>query len=281
MDTVQSDVLRLTDPFPNGELRLYGLIGDPVSQVRAPHPATQLMRKAGLNGALVPLHVRAENLARIFSTLGSIENIDGLVITVPHKIAMAELVDDLSERARLVGAINIARHDGRGRWLGDIVDGLGFVRGLEQIGFDPMGAEALVVGAGGAGSAIATELVVRGAHVRVYDSSLNRATALVRRLRLGGFEKIELAERSDPGGASLVVNATPLGMKLGDPLPVDPGLLKPAMTVAEVVTSPANTALLEYARHIGCRIQFGEAMMLNQLHLMLDFFSGGRSGNRP
>ncbi|GLR94816.1 hypothetical protein [Bradyrhizobium liaoningense] len=85
--------------FPNGEMRILGLIGDPVSQVRAPAPMTQRLRHGGLNAALVPLHVPAVVLPIAFGCLKLIRNLDGLVITVPHKIPMAELVDHCSERA--------------------------------------------------------------------------------------------------------------------------------------------------------------------------------------
>ena len=145
-----SAAIGLGDDFPNGESRIYGLIGDPVSQVRAPFPMTQRLRQAGLNAALLPLHVPAIVLPVAFGGLKLIRNLDGLVITVPHKIPMAELVDRSSERARLVGAINVARREADGSWSGDILDGIGFVRGLMDRGFDPKGLGAFVIGAGDA-----------------------------------------------------------------------------------------------------------------------------------
>lgn len=264
------------DQVPDGELRLYGLIGDPVAQVRAPYPATRRMREAGFNAVLLPVHVRPASLSRVFTSLCEIENFDGLVVTVPHKAAMAELVDDLSDRARLVGAINLARREPDGRWRGDITDGVGFVRGLERSGFDAQGRKVLLVGTGGAGSAVAVELARKGAILRVYDLSECRAFALVERLRLHGFRNIEVTDRPDPTGASLVVNATPLGMKPDDPLPVDPSLLTSSMMVADVVMKPQVTALVQQARRIGCRTQLGEVIMNNQLDAMVAFLIAGR-----
>ncbi|WP_198029478.1 shikimate dehydrogenase [Bradyrhizobium sp. WSM3983] len=248
-----------------------GLIGDPVSQVRAPAPMTHRLRHAGLNAALIPLHVPAVVLPLAFGCLKLIRNLDGLVITVPHKIPMAELVDHCSERARLVGAINVARREADSSWSGDILDGVGFVRGLTQSGFNPEGQSAFVTGAGGAGCAVAAELATAGASVRVFDVSSDRASALATRLSRAGYP-VTAADAPDPRGFSLVVNATPLGMRADDPLPLDPALLSPEMLVADVVMKPRVTSFLEQARAQGCEIQLGEAVMLYQLDAQMEFF---------
>jgi shikimate dehydrogenase len=273
-DAVASAAIGLDNGFPDGQLRLYGLIGDPVSQVRAPFPMTQRLRQAGLNAALLPLHVPADVLPIVFGSLKLIRNLDGLVVTVPHKMPMAELVDRCSERARLVGAINVARREADGTWSGDILDGVGFVRGLMDRGFDPKGQSAFVIGAGGAGCAVAVELVLAGASVRVFDVSTARAKALAECMQRANHA-VASAETADPCGAALVVNATPLGMRQDDPLPVDPAVLSPEMLVAEVVMKPPVTAFLQQARARGCRTRLGEAVMLYQLDAQVDFFRGG------
>lgn len=260
--------------FPDGQLRIYGLIGDPVSQVRAPFPMTQLLRQAGLNAALLPLHVPVDSLPIVFASLKLIRNLDGLVITVPHKMPMAGLVDRCSERARLVGAINVARREADGSWTGDILDGVGFVRGLLDRGFDPKGQSAFVVGAGGAGCAVTVELALAGASVRVFDVSSARANALAERLQRADHT-VDAADAADPRGSTLIVNATPLGMRPYDPLPLDPALLSPEMLVAEVVMKPPVTVFLEQARARGCQTQLGEAVMLYQLDAQVEFFRGG------
>lgn len=258
--------------FPDGRLRLYGLIGDPVAQVRAPHPATRRLRDLGANAALLPFHLPAPHLAQVFASLRLLGNFDGMVITVPHKMPMAALLDTLSDRARLVGAVNLARREPDGRWHGDIMDGVGFCRGLAVTGFDPAGQVAFVIGGGGAGSAVAVELARAGANLRIYDVMPDRAEALAAKLRAAGYDA-QAAARPDPAGAALVVNATPLGMQPGDPLPVDPALLTPDMLVAEVVMKPPVTAFLDAARQLGCRIQLGEQVMLQQLDAMVQFFA--------
>ncbi len=259
--------------FPDGGLRLFGLIGDPVAQVRACYPATERMRAAGANAALLPLHIPSAHLPDVFASLRRLGNFDGMVITVPHKIPMAGLVDTMSDRARLVGAINLARREADGRWHGDIVDGVGFRRGLDVTGFDPAGRTAFIVGGGGAGSAVAVELARSGARLRLFDVAADRAASLAQRLRDAGHDATATTV-PDPDGADLVVNATPLGMRPDDPMPLDPALLSPGMVVAEVVMKPAVTAFLQAARDRGCRTQMGEAVMLYQLDAMVGFLLG-------
>jgi len=275
-----ADISTMTNPddgFPNGRTRVYGLIGDPVSQVRAAAPMTERLRQAGLNAVLLPLHVPVDALPGVFDSFKRIGNLDGLVITVPHKIAMAGLVDRVSERARLVGAINVARREPDGAWSGDILDGVGFVRGLIDNGFDPKARSAFVVGAGGAGCAITAELALAGASVRVFDVSAFRAHTLAERLRRSGYA-VTAADAADPRGADLVVNATPLGMQPADSLPLDPSLLSPGMLVAEVVMKPPVTAFLRAAEARGCRIQLGEGVMLYQLDAQTAFFREAFAG---
>lgn len=262
------------DDFPNGATRVFGLIGDPVAQVRAPGPLTARFRDAGINAILLPMHIRPSDLASAFAGLKAIGNFDGLIATVPHKMPMLPLLDRLSARASLVGAVNLCRREPDGTWLGEIVDGIGFAVGLDQSGFDPAGRSVLVIGCGGAGSAVAVELAGRGAALRLFDTQVDRADTLAFRLRDAGYVAT-VVDRPDPAGADLVVNATPLGMAEGDPLPLDPTLLQPTMLVAEVVMKPRVTEFLKRAEQRGCRVQLGEAVMLNQLDAMLTFFRGG------
>lgn len=154
----------------------------------------------------------------MFAALRLLGNLDGLVVTVPHKVAMLGLVDRLSDRAGLAGALNhLARREPDGAWLGDMMDGAEFCGGLAASGFDPAGRSAFVVGAGGAGSAIAAELARLGARVRIFDVTAGRAGSLAAWLRAAGCDA-EAAILPNPGGADLVVNATPLGMQPGNPI---------------------------------------------------------------
>src|SRR5690348_4025016 len=138
-----------------GETRLFVIIGHPVAQVKAPMAFNPLFRKKGRNAAMVPIDVAPDQLDAAIAGLKKIANLDGIVVTVPHKTRMAQLVDAVLPTGRMVGAINAARRERDGRWTGDMFDGRGSVHGLRAAGIEPRGRKILVVGAGGAGSAVA------------------------------------------------------------------------------------------------------------------------------
>lgn len=264
----------------DGATQLLGIIGDPVAQVKAPAPLTQLLQTRGLNAVLVPLHARTRHLAALLDTLAVTDNVRGLIVTVPHKQTVASLPVTLSPRAAQCGAVNLLRRQDDG-WYGDLLDGLGFVRGLLHAGIDPRGVAICMIGAGGAASAIAFALFEAGAHsVRVCDIDADKRDGLVRRLRSEGHAAAPW-DGIDTRGAGLLVNATPVGMRADDPLPLPVSSLHASLAVAEVIMQPAVTPLLEAARAIGCRVQPGRRMMDEQLALMLAFFEPAITGQWP
>jgi shikimate dehydrogenase len=196
-----------------------------------------------------------------------VQNIDGMVITVPHKLAAARHCDALSERSRLLAAVNAMRRGPDGRWAGDMTDGIALLAALRAAGFEAKGRRALVVGVGGAGSAVVLALAQAGARVAVHDIAAARRDDLCGRLARWDVA----AGSADPAGFDLVVNATPLGMAPGDPLPVDTGKLAAPAWVADLVTAPAVTPLLEAARRRGARTLTGEDMFAPQAGILADF----------
>ena len=161
----------------------------------------------------------------------------------------------------MVAAVNIVKREPDGSWRGDMVDGLGFLNGLAAAGIPVEGQRALLVGAGGAGSAIAHSLLEAGlGGLSIYDTATERSADLIDRLAARGHHSVQLAKRADPSGHTLVVNATPLGMRRGDPFPVNVEKLTSDMAVADVITAPETTPLLEAAACRGCAVQNGTAM---------------------
>jgi len=122
-----------------GHTRLYGIVADPVAQVKTPQTMRKVFEKRGTDGVLVPMHVRSEHLAVFVQGLRGVMNFGGMIATVPHKTAMLDLCDDVTPAARLVGAVNIVRRNEDGTLSGDILDGQGFVGGLRQHGIEPRG----------------------------------------------------------------------------------------------------------------------------------------------
>lgn len=264
-----------THPALSGETRVIAIVGDPIAQVKSPAGVTQALLDKGRNAVVVPIHVSPADLEAFVRGVSLAKNFDGLIITVPHKFAAYGLCATATARAHFLGAVNTLRRNADGRWHGDMFDGIGFVAGLRAAGCQPQGQAALLVGAGGAGSAIAQALVEAGvASLAIHDGDSVRREALIDRLR-SRYAVPVTAGSADPSGCTLVVNATPVGMRSGDPLPVDIGKLTPQMFVGDVITAPAVTPLLEAARRIGCRTQVGAGMFLGVRELMVDFLLEG------
>jgi shikimate dehydrogenase len=262
-----------------GATRLNIIVGDPIAQVKAPHGVTQTFADRGHDGVLVPVQVTSANLRDLLETATRINNLDGIIVTVPHKFDCFKFCSSSSDRSRLLGSVNIMRRRPEGGWHGDTFDGLGFVGAVRANGRDPAGQRALLVGAGGAGSAIAMALVEAGVRsLSIHDNDVVRRDQLIEKLKTVGRSEIN-AGSADPSGFDLIANATPLGMKAGDPYPVDASRLEPGMFVGCVITSPAVSPLVLAARSKGCPTSTGIEMYNALQDLMVDFLIA-REGTR-
>lgn len=261
----------------NGATRLFPIFGDPIAQVKSPAGLSAILGARGIDALVVPIHVAAADLAGFVAAAKQVKNIDGMIATVPHKIAALALCDRVTERARYAGAVNVMRRQADASWAGDNTDGQGYLDGIARAAFSVEGRRALLVGAGGAGSAIAFEMLARGAaDLAIHDIDAPRRDALVARLaerfpgrvRTGG---------TDPSGFDLVANATPLGMREDDPYPVEIDRLVAAQFVADVVTKPEIPPLIARARALGCATMPGSGMFDAQAERLVDLLTGARA----
>jgi shikimate dehydrogenase len=255
----------------DGATRLLGIVGDPVAQVRSPPLWSALFRYNKINAICVPFHVHPPEFSRFVDGLRTAHNLLGLFVTIPHKLAAARHADVLTPRARKVGTANLLRPLPDGGWEGDMVDGFGFVSALRAGGQRIEGRRAIVVGAGGVGSAIAFALAEAGvASVAVADIDAERAEALSFRItQLAGVKSF--VSKAQAEGFDLIVNASPLGMRAEDPLPVDLSGLTADAIVGDVVISQELTPLLRAARSRGCHVQEGSEMTDHQGAAMAEF----------
>jgi shikimate dehydrogenase len=227
----------------------------------------------GVNAVVVPMGCRPDAFPALLRGLFALENIRGALITMPHKVGVVGLLDEVSPAARVAGACNAVKRTADGRLLGDQFDGEGFVRGLQRKGLDLSGAKALIVGCGGVGSAIAASLAgAKAAAVALFDVDPDAARSLAQRVRTNYPHVIVTAGSNDPAGFDLVVNATPLGMNEGDPLPIDISRLEARTFVGEVVMKSEMTAFLAAAQARGCRVQVGTDMLFEMIPPYLEFF---------
>lgn len=258
--------------------RVYAMIGDPVVQTKTTAYFNEFCDAAGLKAVMVPIRVESGPVLQQFiETVRTTQMIAGLVSTIPHKAALALLVPEILPTAKRLGAVNAVRIEADGTLTGDLFDGVGFLAAIRKHGFDPRGRTALVIGGGAAGSAIAIALSDVGAdRVTICEPDPGRLMDI--RERLGSLPAIDFCDaapsQAAPGqrGYDLVANASPLGMRDDDPLPIDIDLLDADCFIADAVTSPAITPLLASARLKNCRTQTGAEMAEGQLGAILSFF---------
>ena len=260
--------------FLNGETRLHVIVGDPVGQTKSPAGLTAEFAAREVDAVCVPIHVTADDFDAFMVAAKRVINLDGIVVTMPHKFSALRHCDEMSDRARFLGAANLLHRLAGGRWRGDMTDGVAMVAALRKAGCEPAGKRALLVGAGGAGSAVALALIEAGvAELAVAEVDAERRDRLIARLAARRPGAVT-AGSADPAGFDLVVNATPIGMAPGDPLPVQAERLEAGATVADLITRPAMTPLLEIARRHGCRIASGADMFAVQAGYMADILLG-------
>jgi shikimate dehydrogenase len=257
----------------DGSTEFIAHLGWPTHAFKAPMIYNPYFASVGVNAIVVPMGCRPENFAAVLRGLFTLENIRGALITMPHKVRVVDLCDEVTPTVRVAGSCNAVRRDAQGRLVGDMFDGEGFVRGLARKGLALAGARALVVGSGGVGSAIAASLAAAGAGaLALYDVHAATADALADRLRAHYPAVAVTTGTNDPAGFDLVVNATPLGMEPGDPLPVDVTRLDARSFVGEVVMKTEKTAFLAAAEARGCRVQVGTDMLYEMIPAYLEFF---------
>ncbi len=252
-----------------GKTQLVAIVGTPIQQVKSPENFNAHFAEKGTDIAMIAMDVRASEIDACVELIRGWNNLRGCVVTVPYKQQFASRVDSLTVRAAALGVVNVVRRYPDGRLTGDMVDGFGFVEAARTHGFEVSGCCALVVGAGGVGSAIAYALCEEGARsIALIESDPERLSGLATTLGRS-FPDIEIVQGCyDLSAFDLVVNATPVGMGADGALPLDLPMLETLAAstfVADVVTLPAMTPFLAFARERGCKVQTGPEMARAQL----------------
>lgn len=260
----------------SGKTTLIAHIGYPTESFKAPMIYNPWFDSKGIDAVVVPFGVKPDDYVAALASIRKFTNLRGALITMPHKVVTMGLVDEATPTARIAGACNAILVRPDGSLLGDQFDGAGFVRGIERKGLLLAGKRVLVSGSGGVGSAIAASLAAAGvAEMALFDAFPASAEALAGRLAEHYPALVVRTGSNDPAGFDLVVNATPLGMKEGDPLPFDVSRIAPETFVGEVVMKQAITPLLAAAQAKGCRIQVGTDMLFEMIPAYLEFFGFG------
>jgi len=258
--------------FVSGRTRLYGIVGQPIAQVRSPQTVTFELRRRGVEAVLVPIEIAAEDFEAVFPQLLKIGNLDGLVVTVPHKPRVLPHLSHVGPLARLCRAASVLARMPQGGWVGEMFDGAGCVASIERRGVPVARLAAQLLGAGGAGAAIAVELARSGVRsLRIVDPQTGKAAALCK-LVSDAFPAVEtMAGASRLDDIDLLVNASPVGMLDATAAPIVDETLPAHVVVMDAVTDPDRTALIERAESSGCIAIRGREMLDSQIGRACDF----------
>ena len=256
-------------PALSGATRMYAIVGDPIDQAGSPGLFNQAFRRLGTHAVLVPMNVGPADLPTLIGTFRATRNWDGLIVTVPHKVAVVDLIDEVGPSAQRTGAVNAIRKEDD-RLIGDNFDGIGFVEGLHAKGHDLRGRSVLLIGAGGAGRAVAHALADAAvSRIDIYDVDRARAATLATAVAVSTGILASAVASPDVGAHDLVANCAPTGGRLE----IDLTRASPDTLVVDIVLKPAITPLLASARSHGLSVHEGVHMLSGQVETVLRFFS--------
>ncbi|MDR5806136.1 shikimate dehydrogenase [Caballeronia sp. LZ001] len=263
--------LRLDAPA-DALTRLFHIFGSPIAHVRAPVVWSTLMKRYGINALMLPADVDSAHFDAALAGTKAIANVDGVIFTMPHKVAAMRHADTLTERAERIRSINLLRRCADGGWEGDNVDGAGFVAGLQADGVRLEGAHVYMHGCGGVGRSIGWSVgLEKIASLTIFDIDTERARELADAIASVSDARIE-AGTPDMRGIDLAINATPVGLHAHDPLPFALDELAPHAVVADVIMEPRMTALLKAAQAHGLKVHHGRNMMNYAMPISASFF---------
>lgn len=267
----------------SGKTRLIGIFGWPVEHSRSPLFQNAAFESLGLDYCYVPLPVRPEDLEAAVRGFRAM-NFAGANVTIPHKEQIIPFLDELAPGAALTGAVNtIEVKDGR--LVGHNTDGNGFVRSLDEAGIGVRGARCLMIGAGGAAKGVAVALAAAGiSRITIANRNLDRAVALAKLLEEHFptviSESIPLDEaevRRAAAESDILIQTTSLGMRPDDPLPVPADILRPDLTVCDLIYSPPSTLLIQKASFAGAKTLGGLGMLLHQGAIAFEIWTGRKA----
>jgi len=263
----------------NGKTKLCGVMGDPVEHSVSPAMHNAAFRALGLHYAYVPFHVRKGDLPAALQGVRSL-NVRGLNVTIPHKVAILPLLDEIDPLAKQIGAVNVLVNDS-GRLSGYNTDAEGFLHVLSEQGIEPQEKNVVILGAGGAARAIGFALASRRAYLTILNRTHTTASKCAADISSSTGRPAKALELTRANlafvleGAGMLVNATSVGMLPGAGVsPVDRELLGPHLTVIDIVYNPHKSRLLEEAEQAGARTINGLEMLIRQGALAFEKWTG-------
>jgi shikimate dehydrogenase len=256
-----------------GTTKLYMIVGHPISQVKSPEIFNEGFARNNIDAVMIPLDIDADGLSAFVDMFRHSHNIHGVIVTIPYKERIVQYIDRPSAQVSALGAANVIRLTRSREIEGDMMDGKGFLRALSKKNVSVQNKHVLIIGCGGAGSAVAWDVLHDGvARVSLLDVDYDKARDLHVRLVEDYPHRDIRVVSNPPASFDLVMNATPLGMASTDPMPMDVENIPAGAVVTDAVTSPPMTPFLESAMMKGLVVQSGPEMAAGQAPLIAAFF---------
>jgi shikimate dehydrogenase len=254
----------------NGSTKLFGLIATPVSQSLAPTVHNLSFEKSGLNNVYMAFEVGNDELKDVVKGFRAL-NIRGFNVSMPNKIKIQSLLDEVSPAAQFIGAVNTVVNE-EGRLIGHNTDGIGYVEALKDNNVDFIGKKMTLLGAGGAANAVAIQLAIDGIEeISIFNRDLSKATRIAdiankhTNCNVNVFSLSDLNSlKNEITNSNILTNATGVGMKPleGKSLIANTSLFHPELVVSDLIYNPRKTMLLKQAEFVGCKTINGLGMML-------------------
>lgn len=263
----------MSEFIPTGAATVVAMIGNPMGHAKMPSLLNRWFADEEMNALMAPIDLDEQAVPSFFTTIRGWRNCPGFILTAPHKQQAVQLVDTISDRAKLLNAVNIVVRNSEGRLHGDNLDGQGFVSGLLNCGFDPKDKKVALFGAGAGGAAIALALIEKDAR-SISLTDLNQVHADALATQLSDLSACTVSSRV-PGNLAefdLIINATTVGVE-GNGQVCSLETVDPQSMVADIVAGNIYTPWLDLARLKGCPTMTGVEMARGQFQLMIEAFS--------
>jgi len=256
----------------SGKTKIVGIFGHPIEHTLSPLMHNSAFEALGLDMCYVAFDVSPEDLEDAVKAIRAL-GLLGVNLTIPHKERVIRFLDRIDDEASFIGAVNTIVYSD-GTLCGYNTDGRGFIKSLSEEGIQFEGKRILIIGAGGAARAISYCLSEKTSSLHLYDIDRSKAERLVNDLTSFRKGVYLLDSLEDTGEQDMVINATPLGWKDEDPIPIRPETIRPGMVVCDLVYK--NTRLLREAKERGAKTLDGSGMLLWQGVLAFELWTGRR-----
>jgi shikimate dehydrogenase len=261
----------------SGTTKVVGLFGYPVEHSLSPAMHNAAFGQMNLDYCYVTFPVHPDSLGKAVEGIRAL-SLGGVNVTVPHKEKVMAFLDEINEEAQFIGAVNTIKNDA-GMLTGFNTDGRGFMQSLSEAGIDLKDRKVLIIGTGGAARAIGYYLCQEASIVQLFDVEALKAEALAKHLNgvrqnAGTIDAASMKSKEFMAGIDIIINATPLGLKHGDPSPVDMSLIKREHVVCDLIYK--ETPILRAAAEKGCKTMNGLGMLLWQGVIAFEIWTGVR-----